>query len=399
MEIDKKIIERYNQPGPRYTSYPPANLFHEVFSGEEYLDEINRSNNEGFKGVSLYVHVPFCPRLCHFCGCNTQLGTDKEFIARYFDSVLQEIERVAEKIDKNRVVTQVHWGGGTPNSVEWRHIEKVMDSFYSKFKFSGEAEIAMECSPAYLDYDDIDIISKLGFNRISLGIQDFNRDVLKIVNRTPPRLPVDELVSYIRKSGIQGVNMDFIYGLPGQELDGYLDTLKKAVDIRPDRLVTFSYAHVPWVKEKQKILEKTGIPGPDLKLEMLVNGFDYLKQSGYVPIGMDHFALPEDEMAKAFSSNTLHRNFQGYCTLKHTGQVYSFGASAISQLHSVYVQNVKEANAYIKLIENGQLAVNKGYRLNKDEKLIRNAINQLMCNGYLNFEEEANKSGLERRAG
>ncbi|MDF1575835.1 MAG: oxygen-independent coproporphyrinogen III oxidase [Bacteroidales bacterium] len=392
--MDKKIIERYDKPGPRYTSYPPASLFKEGFTEKAYTEAIVLSNRDGHPGISLYVHVPFCPRLCHFCGCNTTLGKDRGFIARYFDALLEEIDRVAGYLDRKRMVTQIHWGGGTPNSVEWSLIEKVMDRFRSHFRMAEDAEVAMECSPAYLGLSDIDRLNDMGFNRISLGIQDFNESVLDIINRAPSRLPVEELVGYIRLKSKARVNLDFVYGLPGQSLQGYLETLKRGASIRPDRMVTFSYAHVPWVKKNQKILERSHIPGPEIKLEMLLQGCEYLTSAAYDPIGMDHFALPGDEMAKAYRDKTLHRNFQGYCTKRHTGQVYAFGASSISQLENAYIQNTKEPAAYVERIESGALASERGYLLNPRERIIRNVINQLMCNGMVDFKEEAKKHGM-----
>ena len=389
MEINQKIIQRYNTAGPRYTSYPPANVFREDVTGADYLREVDRSNREGPEGISLYVHVPFCPRLCFFCGCNSQKADNKDIVDRYFKALVEEIDRISDHIDGSRPVTQVHWGGGTPNSVDWKLVEMVMDRFRKHFHFMEGAEIAMECSPAYLDLEDLDKISELGFNRLSLGIQDFNEKILKTINRSPSRLPVETLVKYIRRKGFSGVNLDFIYGLPEQNVEGYLETLKKAVDIKPDRLVTFSYAHVPWIKKNQKILEKYEIPGPEQKLKMLLKGYEYITGHGYDAIGMDHFALPGDEMVKAYRSNTLHRNFQGYCTLKHTGQVYAFGASAISQMHRSYFQNIKDAKAYIESVEKRELPVTKGYILNRDEKVIRRVINQLMCNGLIDFNREA----------
>jgi oxygen-independent coproporphyrinogen-3 oxidase len=252
----------------------------------------------------------------------------------------------------------------------------------------------MECSPAYLDTDDIDRLSEMGFNRISLGIQDFKEDVLRIINRKPSKLPVDKLVDYIHQQTSATVNLDFVYGLPGQTLESYLHTIRKAAEIKPDRLVTFSYAHVPWVKKSQRILEKIGIPGPELKMEMLLRGYDVLCDAGYDPIGMDHFALPGDEMAEAFKMNSLHRNFQGYCTRKHTGQVYAFGASAITQLHHAYIQNTKAVDQYIDSIENSRLPVDKGYILNEKERYIRHIINQIMCNGQLDLDLEASRMGF-----
>ncbi|MCK4991059.1 MAG: coproporphyrinogen III oxidase, partial [Bacteroidales bacterium] len=209
------------------------------------------------------------------------------------------------------------------------------------------------------------------------------------------RLPVEEVVRYIRNNTSASINLDFVYGLPGQNLDSYLDTLKKAVSIKPDRLVTFSYAHVPWVKKNQKILERTGIPGAEQKLEMLLRGYEFLTEAGYDPIGMDHFALPGDEMAKAFRDHSLHRNFQGYCTKKHTGQVYAFGASSISQLHNAYIQNTKDSDEYVEKIEAGELSVVRGYLLNEQEQIIRKVINQIMCNGSLDLNIEASQLGMK----
>jgi len=394
MEMDPKIVDKYNSPGPRYTSYPPANVFKEGFTAEEAIQAMRASNSEGPRGISLYVNVPFCPQLCYFCGCNTQRGNDPAFISRYFDAMVREIDTIAGHIDKSRPVTQVHWGGGTPNSVDWNLVERLMERFRSYFSFTDDTEIAMECSPAYLDLQDVDKILSMGFNRVSLGIQDFSESVLRIINRRPPRRPVEELVAYIRERSRAGVNLDFVYGLPGQTLEGYLETLERAVEVRPDRLVTFSYAHVPWVKKNQKILERTGIPGPETKLEMLLRGYELLTARGYDPIGMDHFALPGDAMAGAFREKTLHRNFQGYCTLKHTGQVYAFGASSISQLHRAYVQNVREVADYIRHIEAGELAVERGYILSDREVVIRGVINQVMCNGSIDLKREAGILGL-----
>jgi len=394
MEMDPKIIKKYDRPGPRYTSYPPATQFIEGFTEGEYLSAVDESNQMEPRGISLYVHIPFCPRLCHFCGCNTQIGRDTAFIRRYFDALLKEIDQVVAHMDRERPVTQIHWGGGTPNSVDLSLVEQVMDRFTQWFHLSNEPEIAMECSPAYLDTDDIDRLSEMGFNRISLGIQDFKEDVLRIINRKPSKLPVDELVDYIHQQTSATVNLDFVYGLPGQTLESYLHTIRKAAEIKPDRLVTFSYAHVPWVKKSQRILEKIGIPGPELKMEMLLRGYDVLCDAGYDPIGMDHFALPGDEMAEAFKMNSLHRNFQGYCTRKHTGQVYAFGASAITQLHHAYIQNTKAVDQYIDSIENSKLPVDKGYILNEKERYIRHIINQIMCNGQLDLDLEASRMGF-----
>jgi len=389
MEINKELIKKYNQAGPRYTSYPPATFFNEKYSADNYLEDIAASNHDQPQNISLYVHIPFCPRLCHFCGCNTMISQKEEQIHSYISALKREIEMVAANLDLSRPVTQIHWGGGTPNSISLSLIEEVMEQFHYTFKIAPHAEIAMECSPAYLSPEDISRLVSMGFNRLSLGIQDFNEDVLKIVNRKSSKYPVEQLVDQMRAVGLKGINFDFIYGLPGQTTESFAETIKKAVSYHPHRLVTFSYAHVPWVKKAQQILEKTGLPGPEEKMEMLETSMHIINSSGYETIGMDHYALPDDPLSIARKNNKLHRNFQGYCTRETTGQVYAFGTSSISQLERAYCQNEKDLNAYISRIGNGELPIARGYRTFPSERIIRHVINEVMCNGRVDLEQVA----------
>jgi oxygen-independent coproporphyrinogen III oxidase len=386
MQIRKDLLLKYNQAGPRYTSYPPANYFHANISDEQYRQAIVQSNSESPQNISLYVHVPFCPRLCHFCGCTTSGNRDKALFRRYIDAVKKEIANVAGLIDKSRKVSQVHWGGGTPNSIPLEMVQEVMELFRANFTFEAHPEIAMECSPAYLELEDIDRLASFGFNRLSLGIQDFDANVLKIVNREPSKYPVEELVARMKQNGFDSVNLDLIYGLPGQTVDSFRKSIEKAIEISPDRLVTFSYAHVPWVKSAQKVLEKTGIPNASEKLALMEMAYDLLTENGYVPIGMDHYAKPEDELTKALVNKKLHRNFQGYCTRETTGQVYGFGSSAITQLENGYYQNTKVIETYIESVNNSGLALERGYQLTENEKIIRTVIEEVMCNLFLDFE-------------
>ena len=229
---------------------------------------------------------------------------------------------------------------------------------------------------------------------MSLGIQDFRDDVLEVVNRRAPKHPVKEVVNYLRTKGFKGINLDFIYGLPLQNIESFSETIKKALEIKPDRMVTFSYAHVPWVKEEQKKLEKIGLPDAKDKMAMLVNTIGQMQEAGYIPIGIDHFARPDDELAKAFLNKKLHRNFQGYCTLETTGQVYGFGASSISQLWGAYAQNQKGIIEYMDAIEKDGYAIERGYKLTRDQQIIRSVINSIMCNGLLQFSEIAKQFDL-----
>lgn len=389
MIVNKDFINKYNVSGPRYTSYPPANFFHTGFNASDYVAQIEASNNQNPENISLYIHIPFCPQRCHFCGCSTVIAQKRSIVERYLDAMKQEIRNVSSHLDLNRRVTQIHWGGGTPNSISMKFIKDIMDFIKSVFTLDKNAEIAMECSPAYLEFSHIDQLAEMGFNRLSLGIQDFREDVLKAVNRQGSKHSVKDLVDYLRRKGFRGINLDFIYGLPLQTVQSFSETLEKAIEIRPDRLVTFSYAHVPWVKQAQKQLEKIGLPGPDDKMEMYLNSIAQMEKAGYTFLGIDHFVLPDDDLAVAFKNKKLHRNFQGYCTLETTGQVYGFGASSISQLWGAYAQNFKDFPKYIELIEQNGYAIERGYALTKDEQIIRSVVNSIMCNGLLQFDEIA----------
>jgi oxygen-independent coproporphyrinogen III oxidase len=352
------------------------------------------SNQQNPENISIYIHIPFCPKRCHFCGCSTVIAQRKLVVERYIRALKTEIEKVASLLDKSRSVTQIHWGGGTPNSISMDYIREIMDWIRLHFVMDPDAEIAMECSPAYLDYKHIDQLHEMGFNRISLGIQDFREDVLNVVNRDVPRHPVKEVVEYLRTKGFRGINLDFIYGLPMQTLESFRNTIEQAIAIRPDRIVTFSYAHVPWVKAAQKQLEVIGLPDANDKMNLFLQATAQLTGAGYCSIGIDHFTLPDDDLTKAFKSKQLHRNFQGYCTRETTGQVYAFGASSISQLYGAYAQNFKDITKYMDTVEATGFAIERGYKLNPEELLVRSVINAIMCNGLLNLDEIAADFGL-----
>ncbi len=390
----KELLKKYNQSGPRYTSYPPATFFDSKFSNSDHEKHIIQSNFETPENISIYIHIPFCPQICHFCGCTTESGYTKPFLERYVDALIKEIEYVSKKIDKKRKVTQVHWGGGTPNAISYRYIERITNKLYDEFEFASFYEMAIECNPAHLEFKHIELLKKFGFNRISLGIQDFRNDVLEAINRKPSKHPIEEIISKIKSEGFTGTNIDLVYGLPLQTVSSFKNTVERAIELKTERLVTFSYAHVPSVLPRQKILEKIGFPSSNDKASMYENSYKKFVNSGYVSIGMDHYSLPEDEFAIALKNKNLHRNFQGYCTRETTGQVYAFGASAISQLNSAYSQNIKNAAQYIKAIETNNLAIFRGYSVTKEQKVIRDVINNLMCNYYVDFNDIANNNEI-----
>jgi oxygen-independent coproporphyrinogen III oxidase len=393
MKIPENLIEKYNIPVPRYTSYPPANFFHGSFSADDYVKAIENSNYEWPGNISLYIHIPFCSKMCHFCGCNTRFTRDKEKMRIYTEAVKKEILMVKQLLDPSRKVSQVHWGGGTPNTLPVKLIRGIMEVIHQNFTFTEKPEIAIECHPAMLDEEMTSQLVLAGFNRFSLGIQDFRQEVLDNVNRDAPRVPVSEVVGWIRNHENTGVNLDFIYGLPFQNEQTFSETIEQAVKISPDRLVTFSYAHVPWIKKAQKILEIKGLPEAQEKLQMFEAAYKILTDNGYTAIGLDHFARNNDELSIALKNRMLHRNFQGYCTRETTGQVYAFGATGISQLESVYAQNEKDSDAYVEQINKGMFTVEKGYHLNQSEKIIRHLITEIMCNEYVSFGETAQRFG------
>lgn len=388
-----KLIQKYDKPGPRYTSYPPATFFNSSFGTEEFIKHVKDSNYHQPRKISFYFHVPFCPQLCHFCGCNTDKMRGKSFIDNYIDAIIKEFEYVTQFLDKSRLISQIHWGGGTPNSISMKYIERVMQKINANFGYAPDCEIAMECNPAYLTFPQVDELANMGFNRLSIGIQDFNPEVLNLINRKPSLLNEEELIRYISGKNIQ-VNLDFVYGLPGQTSQGFANTIDKAIGIAPQRIVTFSYAHVPWVKSAQKILEQYGLPDALQKLTIFETANDLLTKAGYVSIGLDHFAKPGDELAKALAHHQLHRNFMGYCSRQNTGQVYAFGATSISQLWNSYSQNIKSAEKYMEAVNKNGTAIEKGYSMSKTDLLCNAVIQEIMCNQYVDLEKVASEFSI-----
>ncbi len=390
MKIPFDLIEKYNVPVPRYTSYPPANFFTDRFGTDDYLKAVGQSNQEKPENISIYIHVPFCTQLCLYCGCNTHITKNAELMKAYMKALKKEIGMISPLLDHSRKVSQIHWGGGTPNALPSHELAEIMGLLRSEFRFTDHPEIAVECNPAHLDERYIADLAEMGFNRISLGVQDFQKKVLHAVRREVPVIPVKELCRMIRSHQIS-VNLDLIYGLPFQTADSFAQTVDQAIAIAPDRLVTFSYAHVPWIKKAQKKLEEYGLPAADEKVKMFENAWEHMKNAGYIPIGLDHYAKPDDDLARALKNRNLHRNFQGYCTRETTGQVYAFGVTGISQLENVYAQNDKNVKDYIRASEAGEIRIVKGYSLSFTEKVIREVINEIMCNHYLSWEQVAGR--------
>lgn len=382
------LLKKYSVPVPRYTSYPPANFFNESFTSQLYRDALMASNDQEPNHISVYIHIPFCFRMCYYCGCNAVLLKDKLLVRTYIDALKKEIRMILPLLSKKRRVSQIHYGGGTPTSLPVAVIKELNELILSEFDCIDNPEIAIECHPGYMDEDYWNALPELGFNRVSIGIQDLNEAVLHAVCRKKSRLPIPDIMSVLRANNI-AVNLDFIYGLPLQTPGSFTETIRDAIEMRPDRIVTFSYAHVPWVNPLQQKLEDRGLPDTTEKNQIFQTALQLLKNADYQSIGLDHFVLPGDELFIASQEKKLHRNFQGYCTRRTTGQVYAFGVTGISQLAGCYSQNVKNIPAYINLINEGQLPVLKGYILNEEERVTREVISTLMCNHMVVWNEIA----------
>lgn len=392
--IANDLLQKYNNPVPRYTSYPPANFFTEEFSQADFRKALTESNQHSPQNISFYIHIPFCLRMCYFCGCNSYGIKNNHVIDDYIQALKTEIKTVVSHLDTNRPISQIHYGGGTPNAIPVEYLQEINEILLSTFQTIEKPEIAIECNPAYLTFEQIDGLKKAGFKRYSLGIQDFDPEVLKTVNREAPGMPVNEIMACLKNGDPEvAVNLDFIYGLPKQNAQSFAKAIEQAVELRPDRLVTFSYAHVPWVSKIQKKLEKAGLPESEEKMKMFENAFDLLLKSGYHAIGFDHFALEDDELTLAYKNKSLHRNFQGYCTRRTTGQVYALGVTAISQLNSVYAQNTKSIDEYIKVAGKGEIPTLKGYKLDDNQIIIRDVITELMCNEQVVWNEVGRRFG------
>lgn len=393
MKIDRNLLKKYNTPTPRYTSYPPANFFSSDFEYEKAIEIIKISNSKNPQNLSFYIHIPFCSQLCYYCGCNTIISKDKNIIKNYVDLIKKEILLYRKFIDPNRKISQIHWGGGTPNYLDINLIEEIMQIFFDNFNFIENPEIAMECHPAHLSLEYIDILKSIGFNRLSIGVQDIHNDILNSVHRQLPAMEINKLVSYLHSKNFS-VNLDFIYGLPKQNTKNFAETIKQAADLNADRLAIFSYAHVPWVKPHQKILEKFELPDAQEKISMFEIAYEILTHNEYVSIGLDHFAKPQDELSIALKNKNLHRNFQGYCTRRTTAQVYALGVSGITQLSDAYLQNTKILSKYEQNIKNDTLPLEKAYFISSNEKIISEIITQIMCNRYINLNFIAKKFNI-----
>lgn len=377
---DSTLIQKYNQSGPRYTSYPTALEFNEAYNNDDFQAAAARYPN---KPLSLYVHIPFCHKLCYFCACNKIITRHQHKVDIYLDYLEKEIKYRAE-LFKNRTVTQIHWGGGTPTYLDEEQSLRLMAMLHKHFNVSDNAEISIEMDPREIELNMLDHLREIGFNRISMGIQDFNKDVQKLVNREQDEAFIFELMKRAKELGFTSTNIDLIYGLPKQTVESFMFTLQKVIELNPDRMSVFNYAHLPSRFAAQIKIKDEMLPPPETKLEILQKTIETLANAGYTFIGMDHFAKPDDELAIAQKKGELHRNFQGYTT-QEDADLLGMGVSAISLLGDSYAQNHKELKQYYADVETRGIALHKGLTMTKDDCLRRDVIKGLICNFKLDY--------------
>lgn len=393
LRVDLELVKKYNVPGPRYTSYPPATHFTEQVSEEQLLPKI-RANNETARDLSLYFHLPFCQSLCWFCGCTTVITTQQGQSATYLEYLRKELALLQPLLNPKRQVVQLHFGGGTPTFLIPDEIRALGKMIHAQFVVARDAECGVEIDPRRLTRDHLTALREIGFNRASIGVQDNSLDVQKAVHRIQPYELTREVVDWIRAAGFSSLNIDLIYGLPHQTPASFEKTLDEILDLKPDRFAVFSYAHVPWIKPAQKILESGSLPSPEIKLELLKLTIEKLTSEGYLYIGMDHFARADDELAVAQRQKSLQRNFQGYST-RGGADIYALGMSSISQADGLYWQNVKELPRYYASLDEGKLPLARGYILTVDDRIRQQTIMRLMCDLELDYAAMSSLLGLD----
>ncbi|TDK24961.1 oxygen-independent coproporphyrinogen III oxidase [Luteimonas aestuarii] len=392
--FDTDLLRRYDGPGPRYTSYPTAPSFDPAFGEDGYRRAVARGNVRATP-LSLYVHVPFCNSPCFYCGCNRVVTRDNTRGLDYVDRLLREVAMVAPLFDRGRQVVQLHLGGGTPNFLRPALLERLVDGLGRRFGFSATPgrDFSIELDPRHVTADDIAMLSAIGFNRTSLGVQDFDPAVQLAINREQGVDDTLEIIDACRRYGMRSVNVDLIYGLPKQTLSGFSHTLDTVVAARPDRLAIYGYAHMPQLFRAQRQIRDEDLPGPEGRLALLGMAVERLSAAGYEYIGMDHFALPDDALARARREGGLHRNFMGYTTHADTDLV-GLGVSAISRIGDSFSQNQRDLTAWEAMVDAGRQPLWRGLCMDADDLLRADVIQQLMCRGEIDIGDIERRHGI-----
>lgn len=394
VSVSIELLDKYNQPGPRYTSYPTAPEWDDTFGAPQLRQVFREANTKPQPApISLYFHIPFCQSLCLYCGCNVVITKNHEVASPYLERLKCEIDWVSAEVDRSRRVEQLHWGGGTPTYLSPRQIERLSGYINSRFSISPTAEISVEIDPRVTTDEHCRALRGAGFNRISMGIQDFDPLVQKTIHRVQTYEDTKRLLDYCRELGFESINIDLIYGLPHQTAESFSDTVDKIISLNPDRIAVFSYAHVPWMKKQQGSFARF-LPEGFEKFRIFTHAIRKLTGGGYRYIGLDHFARPDDEISRAQDERTLHRNFQGYTT-KAGCDLYAMGVSSITGLDDAYAQNWRDLPHYYEAIDAGRWPTMRGIRVSAEDKLRRSVINRILCHTMVVKSEIERDFGID----
>jgi len=393
-QVNLKWLKKYSRPGPRYTSYPTAPVFDTSFTSDDYIKMLERPDGKNVP-LSLYFHIPFCESVCSFCACNVIYTKNRSHVDPYLDLVKKEMDMLVSHLDPSRLVDQLHWGGGTPTFMSPDRMDVFYEEIKKRFSFTENAEISIELDPREVTKDHISVLRKHGFNRASLGVQDVDEKVQKAVNRLQP---MDEQVvpiyESLRKEGFHGINMDLIYGLPHQTPVSFEKTVEAIISLCPDRISLFNFAYLPHLKKHQVKIDASALPDTDSRLEIFAMSVERFITAGYVYVGMDHFALPDDELVLAQSDGTLHRNFQGYTT-RGGCDLLGIGVTSIGELDNGYAQNYKKLEQYSAALEEGRFPVERGYRRTEDDTIRHRVIMELISHFRLDTKKIEKDYGID----
>ncbi len=384
--VSVELLRKYDRPGPRYTSYPTVPEWHDGIGNGHYIRSLKKAVERTEEPFAVYCHIPFCRKRCFYCGCNTCVINDISRTDQYLDRLEKEIDEVSSYMEKRRLISQFHFGGGTPTYLDIERLGKILDKFESVFQFTDKCEKSIELDPRVTTKEQLDFLAGRGFNRISLGVQDFDPDVQEAIGRIQPIETVEDILNYGRKLGFGGINFDLIYGLPKQSVESFRKTLKQTVSLAPDRLAIYSFAYLPELKLHQKKINPDDLPDTETKYSLFAGAIEILTAAGYNQIGMDHFARPEDELSIAQNDGRLHRNFMGY-TVQSAHDMIGFGMSSIGYVEHTFVQNLSKLHEYEEAVEENGMAVFRGMELSYDDLIRQFVINSLMCNFRLEFDK------------
>ena len=386
LEVTPEMIQRYNRPGPRYTSYPTVPVWKEGEFADDYAASLHKEG-QNEQPLSLYVHIPFCQQLCTFCGCNKYITNNSNIVEKYLTALEQEIAGVTERLGQRKKLAQIHFGGGTPTFLNPEQLSRVVEMIVSRFDALEDCEWAFEANPRVTTTKQLEVLYELGFRRVSFGVQDLDPAIQRAINRNQTAEQSWETLETARSLGYKSINLDLVYGLPLQTQHGFRKTLEEVNKMRPDRLAVYSFAYLPGMfKTHERAIKEKDLPTPEEKINIYLEAINFFAEAGYVMIGMDHYALPEDELAQALKNRTLHRNFMGYTTLHNMAQI-GVGVSAISDFGDSYWQNPKELDQYMEETANNKLIPRRGLLLEKEDQLRRKVIETLMCHGEITIQD------------